>query len=344
MSTAQPVTVGVLGVDHRHIYGQLSGMLDVGCRAKSWWTEGQPQPVAGFIRRFPDLPRVDSIDAVLEDPDIDLVLIADIPDRRADLAIRAMEAGKDVMTDKPGCTTLDDLARLRDVSARTGRIWSVDFSERFEVPAVTKAIELVEAGAIGRVVQTVGLGPHRLNRDLRPDWFFDPSRFGGILVDIASHQIDQFLVFTGAETAEIVTSTIGNFANPDDVPFEDFGEILLRNEQGTAYIRVDWYTPDALPNWGDGRLTILGTEGYIELRKYVDVGGREGTDHLVLVNGERCENIDARGAGLPYFGRLADDVRNRTTTAMTKAHAFTVTELAIRAQLQATRVGYLADG
>ncbi len=344
MSNQPPVTVGILGVDHRHIYGQLSGMLDVGCRAKSWWTKGEPQPIDGFRRRFPDLPRVGSVDAVLDDPEIDLVLIADIPDRRADLAIRAMEAGKDVMTDKPGCTTLEDLARLREVSARTGRIWSVDFSERFEVPAVTKAIELVEAGEIGQVVQTVGLGPHRLNRDLRPDWFFKPDRFGGILVDIASHQIDQFLFFTGTKTAEIVTSAIGNFANPDDVPFEDFGEILLRNEAGSGYIRVDWYTPDALPNWGDGRLTILGTEGYIELRKYVDVGGRDGTNHLVLVNANRCENIDARDAGLPYFGRLADDVRNRTSTAMTNDHAFTVTELSIQAQMRATRLGHLANG
>ena len=142
----------------------------------------------------------------------------------------------------------------------------MDFSERFEVEAVTRADELVRAGAVGTVVQTVGLGPHRLNRATRSSWFFERERYGGILCDIASHQVDQFLHFTGSTEAEVVASAVGNFANPDDPGLEDFGEILLRSQSGQGYIRVDWYTPDGLPTWGDGRLTILGTEGYIELR------------------------------------------------------------------------------
>ena len=112
------------------------------------------------------------------------------------------------------------------------------------------------------------------------------------------------------------------------------GEITLKGDKGHGYIRVDWYTPDALPTWGDGRLTILGTEGYIELRKYVDVGS-EGANHLILVNGARCEKIDASGAGLPYFGRLLDDFRTRGDSAMTQAHVFKVCELALAAQAMA---------
>ena len=185
------------------------------------------------------------------------------------------------------------------------------------------------------MVQTVGLGPHRLNRATRPGWFFDRDAYGGILTDIASHQIDQFLFFTGSTGAEVTLAGVGNFGNPADPGLQDFGEIALRSERGRGYIRVDWFTPDALPNWGDGRLTILGTEGYIELRKYVDVAGRDGTDHLILVNGSRCEAIDARDAGLPYFPRLLHDVRERTETAMPQAHAFTVMELALTAQAMA---------
>lgn len=126
-----------------------------------------------------------------------------------------------------------------------------------------------------------------------------------------------------------------NYANPGDSEVQDFGEINLRSDRGTGYIRVDWFTPDALPNWGDGRLTILGTQGYIELRKYVDVGGQKGTDHVILVNGDRCEKIDASAAGLPYFARLAYDIENRSETAMRQAHCFTVMELALRAQQMA---------
>ncbi|MDA4847488.1 Gfo/Idh/MocA family protein [Hoeflea poritis] len=335
--------LAVIGVDHRHIYGQLEGMLALGCMCKGWWTEGDPQPVDGFVKRFPDVPRVADRSVLLNDPEIDLVLIADIPARRAERAIEAMRAGKDVMTDKPGCTTMEQLEDIRRTVSQTGRIWSIDFSERFEVPAVSKAAELVNAGAVGTVVQTVGLGPHRLNRATRPDWFFDDRQYGGILCDIASHQIDQFLFFTGSSDAEIVSAGIGNFANQQDPGLQDFGEILLRSDKGQGYIRVDWYTPDGLPTWGDGRLTILGTEGYIELRKYVDVAGRPGTDHLVLVNGERCEHIDASGAPLPYFENLASDVRNRTETAMGQSHCFKVMELAIRAQAAATRLGHLRD-
>ena len=262
----------------------------------------------------------------------DLALVSCIPADRADLAIRAMQAGHDVMTDKPGCTTHDQLARIKATVAETGRIWSINFSERFEVPCVTLADQLVQKGAIGRVVHTTGLGPHRLNRPTRPDWFFDRDRYGGVLTDIASHQIDQFLHFTGSDTAEITMAHVANHANPGDPGLQDFGEVALRSATASGYIRVDWYTPDALPNWGDGRLTLLGTEGYIELRKYVDVGGRDGADSLILVNGSRCETMDARDAGLPYFERLAHDIAHRTETAMTQAHCFKVMELALQAQ------------
>lgn len=321
-----------IGLDHRHIFGQVQNMLDVGAECLGYWTEGTPETLDGFQKRFPDLPRFETREAAYG-MGAQLAVIAAIPEDRAALAIEAMEQGLDVMTDKPGCTTLQQLDQIKACVAKTNRIWSIDFSERFEVPAVTRATELVQSGAIGRVVQTVGLGPHRLNRSTRPDWFFQRPRYGGILTDIASHQIDQFLHFTGSLDAEITLAHVANYANPDDPGLQDFGELGLSAEGCRGYIRVDWYTPDGLPTWGDGRLTILGTDGYIELRKYVDVGGSEGTDHLILVNGSRCEKISCADAGMPYFKALANDVRDRIETAMTQSHAFKVMELAIKAQM-----------
>ncbi len=320
-----------LGLDHRHIYGMTANMLKTGARCLGYWTEGAPGTLAGFEARFPEVKRFASLEKAL-DSGADLALISAIPADRAALAVQAMRKRMDIMSDKPGCTTLAQLDEIRTCVAETGRIWSVNFSERFEVPAVTMADELVASGVIGKVVHTTGLGPHRLNRDTRPGWFFQRDRYGGILTDIASHQIDQFLHFTGSETADICHAFTANYANQQDPGLQDFGEVSLRSEKGTGYIRVDWYTPDALPTWGDGRLTILGTDGYIELRKYVDVGGTPGSDHLILVNGSRCEKIDARNAGLPYFRRLANDIRNRTETAMRQTHCFAVMELALKAQ------------
>ena len=326
---------GAIGIDHRHIFGMAQNMQDVGATFVGWWTDGFPTPLDGFVERFPDVRRVADVDDLLSDPEIDLILISCIPADRADHAIAAMRAGKDVMTDKPGCTTLAQLDAIKAVQKETGRIWSVDFSERFEVASMTRAAELVADGAIGRVIQTTGLGPHRLNAPTRPEWFFEREKYGGILCDIGSHQIDQFLFLTGNTDAEIKHAHVANYANPDHPGLQDFGEIVLQAGDAHGFIRVDWYTPDALPNWGDGRLTILGTDGYIELRKYVDVAGADGIDHLYLVNGTRCEKIDCSDAGLPYFARLAQDIADRTETAVPQAHTFTAMELAIKAQMMA---------
>jgi predicted dehydrogenase len=330
-----------IGLDHRHIYEMVGRLLERGCECVGYWTDGEPQPLAGFVSRYPHVPRADDKRRLLEDPSVKLVLTAAINCDRAAIAVEAMRNGKDVMTDKPGCTTIEQLAELRRVVAETGRIWSVNYSERFEVPAVTRAIELIEAGAIGRVVQTVGLGPHRLNRHLRPDWFFQREQYGGVLCDIASHQVEQFLTFTGSTDAEVVCASVGNFANPSDPELEDFGEMLLRSDRAQGYVRVDWYTPDGLPTWGDGRLTVLGTEGYIELRKYVDIAGKPGTDHLYLVDRKQTRHIDCRDAGLPYAANLIADVLDRSETAMTQDHCFKVMELALHAEAMATRLGNL---
>ena len=325
------LTCVALGLDHRHIFGMTENMEKVGVRCIGYWTDGTPGTLPGYLKRFPNIPRFDRVEDALSSG-ADLALIAGIPVDRAELAVAAMRHGMDVMTDKPGCVTLAQLDTVKASVAETGRIWSINFSERFETPVSTLASDLVAGGAIGRVVQTVGLGPHRLNAATRPDWFFDREKYGGILTDIAAHQIDQFLHYTGSSSAEITNAFVANYANPDRSGLQDFGELGLRSDKGTGYIRVDWYTPDALPTWGDGRLTILGTEGYIELRKYVDVGGAPGTDHLILVNGDQCERIGASDAELPYFARFRDDIANRTEMAMTQAHCFTVMELALRAQ------------
>jgi predicted dehydrogenase len=325
-----------LGLDHRHIYHMVGGLLEAGATCVGFDpTTSDARVLAGFRERFPTLAER-SADSLIDDPAIELILCAAIPAERAALAIRAMRAGKDVMVDKPGVTSFDQLAAVERAVAETGRIFSICFSERFTVPATIVAGKLIADGAIGRVVQTVGLGPHRFNRAIRPDWFFDKRHYGGILTDIASHQIDQFLHFTGSDDAEIVASGVGHFGGPDFPDFEDFGEVLLRSDRAGAYIRVDWFTADGLPSWGDGRLTILGTEGTIELRKYVDIAGRPGTDHVFLVDKAGTRHIDASREPLTYFRNLIADIGARSDTAVGQRHIFTVCRLALEAQAKAT--------
>ncbi len=338
---SQPnIRFAAIGLNHNHIYGQTKALLDAGAELVCVHAE-EDDLVADYQKAFPQARRVADKRAILEDASIQMVVSATIPDVRAATAIEVMRHGKDIMVDKPGVITLDELAAVKKVQAETGRIFSVCFSERFENRATEKASKLVAAGAIGRVVQTVGLGPHALRNNPRPDWFFQRKRYGGILCDIAAHQCDQFLHFTGSTQAQVVASHIGNFGNPETPELEDFGEVLLRGNGGTGFIRVDWFTPKGLGVWGDGRLTILGTEGYIELRKYVDVAGRPGGDHLFLVDGKGQQHMDCSQQALPYGPRLMQDILNRTDTAMTQAHCFLATELALKAEALATRVGDL---
>jgi predicted dehydrogenase len=324
-----------IGLDHRHVYHMVGELLKAGASCAGYCPEtSDPRVLAGFQERFPDLPQVPR-QALLDDAGIDAICCAAIPRDRAGIAIQAMRHGKDVMADKPGIVSFEDLAAVQAAVAETGRIFSICFSERFVVPATIVAAKLIADGAIGRVLHTTGLGPHRLNRAIRPAWQFDAAAYGGILADIASHQIDQFLFFTGSDDARVVTSMAGNVGHPDLPAFEDIGDLILESDRARGYVRVDWFTADGLPTWGDGRLILMGQEGTIELRKYVDLDGRPGTDHLFLVNRAGTRHIDASGEPLTYFRNFMNDVQHRTETAMTQRHVFTVTRLALEAQRDA---------
>lgn len=323
----------VIGVNHAHINSQTDAVLRGGGELVSVFAR-EPELAAAFVKRYPQATRASSEREILES-DVQLVLSAAIPDERAPIGIRVMQHGKDYMSDKPGITSLEQLADVRRVQAETRRIYSIMYSERLENRATVKAGELVKAGAIGRVVQTVGLGPHRITLSTRPDWFFDKARYGGILCDIAAHQADQFLFFTGSTRADVVAAQVGNVHHPQYPKFEDFGDMMVKGNGGSGYVRVDWFTPDGLASWGDGRLTVLGTDGFIEIRKNVDIGGRPGGDHLFLVDHKETRYIDCHDVALPYATQLVSDVLNRTETAMPQAHCFLATELVLKAQKQA---------
>ncbi|SIQ87053.1 hypothetical protein SAMN05421578_104421 [Paenibacillus macquariensis] len=186
------------------------------------------------------------------------------------------------------------------------------------------------------MLQVIGLGPHRLDAPSRPDWFFNRKQYGGILCDIGSHQIEQFLYYAGCKSAEVLHSKVANYNNAGYPELEDFGDATLVGDNGaTQYFRVDWFTPEGLGTWGDGRTMILGTEGYIELRKYTDLGRLNTGDHVFWADakGEHYEHVAGK-IGFPFFGELILDCLNRTELAMTQEHAFKAAELCLIAQAQ----------
>ena len=328
-----------VALDHGHINGQCNGLLEAGAELR-WVFDPDPQKVEAFRKSFPMARVARSLDEVLADPSVNLVAAAAVPSERGTLGTKVMRAGKNYFTDKTPFTTLDQLAEARSVAAETGRKYMVYFSERLHVECAVFAGELVQQGAIGRVVNVLGLGPHRLNVQSRPAWFFEKAKYGGILCDIGSHQIEQFLFFAGASDASVTSARVANYANRQYPELEDFGDATLVADNGaTFYFRVDWLTPGGLRTWGDGRTLILGTEGYIEMRKYIDISREGDGDHLFLVNGEQEQHFALHGkVGFPFFGQLVLDCLNGTENAMTQEHAFKAAELCLKAQAVAVRV------
>lgn len=329
-----------IGLKHGHIAGMTNGLLEAGGELV-WVWDDEPEKRNRYAEAFPGVTIAESEEQVLEDESIHLVAGADVTAKRCDLGLRVLAHGKDYLSDKAPFTTLEQLERAKKAVAETGRIWAVCYSERVQNEAGVFAGELIEQGAIGKVIQVIGLGPHRLNHESRPAWFFSKELSGGILCDIGSHQIEQFLHYTGACDAQVVHSKIGNYHYADRYPeLEDFGDASLVADNGaTNYFRVDWFTPDGLGTWGDGRTFILGTDGYIELRKYIDVAREPGGNHVYLVNRQGEQHIDVTGrVGFPYFGKLILDCLNRTETAMTQEHTFKAAELCVRAEMEAVRV------
>jgi predicted dehydrogenase len=329
------IRFAAIGLNHYHVYNQADSLLSAGAEL-IWFLGDEPTHQEEFGRKYPQAQLARSAAEILEDDTIHLVISAAIPDLRAGLGIEVMQHGKHYLCAKPGFTDLGQLAAVRQVQAATGRKYLVYYGERFGNKATVQAGELVQAGAIGRVVQTVGFGPHRLLGHVpRPDWAFQRRRHGGILNDLASHQIDQFLFFTGSESAEITSAYAANVAHPQYPELEDVGDLSLHSERASGYIRVDWLTPQGMPTWGDVRLFLTGTDGMIELRKNVDLAGRPEANHLFLVDKTGVHYLDCQDVPLPFGRQLIQDIHEGTETAVGQAHCFLVSELALQAQLHA---------
>lgn len=320
-------------LDHGHILGQCNGLCDAGAELTKVY-EPNPERLRWFLERFPNAQAVSDFQTILDDPDIKLVASATIPHQRAAIGMEVLRSGKDFFTDKSPFTTLEQLNAVKQLVAETGQKYLVYYAERLHNDAAWAAGELIKEGTIGRVLQVVNLAPHRLAATTRPDWFFQKECYGGILTDIGSHQVEQFLTYAGCSDATINFARVENFNNPNYPEFEDFGEVSLTGDNGASfYSRVDWFTPEGLPTWGDGRTFIVGTHGTLELRKYIDPARKAPASVLIQVDGERVHEREYLGtSGFPFFGQMILDCLNRTEDAMTQAHCFKAAELSMKAQ------------
>jgi len=330
---AHTIRFAVIGLDHSHINGITDTMRRNGGQLVSVYSTNAPA-LAAFQKRYAGVKVARSEDEILNDSAIQLVCSAAVPNLRGPLGVKVMRHGKDFLTDKPGLTTLEQLAEVRSAVAQTGRMFAIMYG-RLEQRATTHAASLVKSGAIGHVVQTLQLAPHRINENSRPEWFWDPELYGGTLCDLGSHQADEFVHFTGSTTVEVSMSKVANVRYRHHPKFQDFGDMMFHGDRGFGYFRVDWLTPGGVTAFGDERTFILGTEGYIELRKTFDIAGRPGGDHLFIADGKSARYIDCKNLALPFGPLFVEDIVNRTHVAQDQNAALLAMELVLKGQKNA---------
>ena len=300
--------------------------------------------------RYPDVTVVATQDEVLHDPALQLVLSSEIANERAPIGVRAMKAKRFSEQTSQALPRCEQLAEVRKTIAATGRIYAIMYSERLEVKAAVKAGELVKAGAIGNVIQTVNIAPHQINQSqtatpaVRVEAAVVLTGSGKTCSSVASSQTSvptrstSFLYYTGSTKAEVVASQIANVRHHDHPQFQDFGDMMLRGNNGFGYVRLDWFTPYGLGTWGDGRLFILGTNGYIEVRKYTNVAVSKQGNNLFIVDAKEARYIDCNNLQLPFGPQFVADIVNRTHVAQDQQECLLAAELSIKAQMHATHV------
>ncbi len=330
--------VAVAGADHLHLFSIVDALVRAGAQAVAHTREGTL--VEAYCGWQSDSQEA-SLAELLADDSIDVIVTVAVPAARAAITVAALRAGKAVVSAKPGVTTPAQLAAVTDALVdRRGRAWTVVFTERFENRAVAEAVRLARAGAVGRVVRVAGSGPHSLYADQRPDWFWDPAAGGGILVDLASHQVDQFLAVLGdPDGVEVRAAAIGNVNTPDHPTFQDIGSLTLVAPGAQGEHAVDFLSPAGLGTWGDARLVVTGTAGTLEVRANIDVAGHEGAEHLIHVDADGARRVDLTGTVLDWAADLLADLADDGERLMTQAHVLAVSDLTLRAQEQAVAWG-----
>lgn len=336
------MTIGfaVVGADHLHLFTLVAGLVGAGARPVAHTGDGD---LAAAYESWQPASRTRDLHDVLADPEVDLVVTVGVPAERAAVAVAAMEAGKAVLSAKPGFTTRADLDRIGDLVAdRPGRLWTVLFSERFENRAIARAVAMARAGDLGRIVHVTGAGPHALHADDRPGWFWDPERSGGILVDLASHQVDQFLAICGDRVGDrsdgtgtgvqVAAARVGNVACPERPAMQDIGSVTLVGHGVVGEHRVDLLSPPGLPTWGDVRLVVVGTDATAEVRANIDVAGEAGAEHLIVTDSDGVHRLDVSTDPLPWAEHLLADLSDDGERLMTQAHVLAVCDLALRAR------------
>ncbi|MEX2080394.1 MAG: Gfo/Idh/MocA family oxidoreductase [Dehalococcoidia bacterium] len=329
--------IGVIGLNHGHIYDMCRALLDVPGVELAGFAAPEAELAEAFAKRF----QVGQVEAeqLLADPSVEVICTAAINGDRAEIAVRALGAGKHVFTDKPAMTTLSQLAEVEAAQQSSGKLFQVYYGERLGNPFHIAARELIASGEAGRVVSFAGFGPHRLRIETRPAWMFNARQYGGILNDIGTHQFELFSWLTGERIVEF-TSRVGNFATEQCPEFEDYGDASFTGERGTAgYAQLHWFSQEGSPVWGDVRQMIVCTRATIDIRTLYTAGDPTGEPGLFLTTAAReTSRVDVSRIDRSWGPQLVEGFRTGIATLMPQERVFEAARATLAIQAAATRI------
>lgn len=311
----QHVEYAVREVDQRPEFG-LVGVSDESAAVARRY--GEPRGAAVFTDHREMLQSVKP----------EIVVASGIYGRRSAVIVDALDAGCHVVADKPLCTTVAGLEEIRSARRRARGSLTLLLDKRF-LPETVAALQLVESGALGTVVEVSSTGPHKLNPESRPAWFFDRSTYGGILSDLVTHDIDLALQFTRAASGTISGAVAGLF--PGKPEFSLSGVATVRSPEQLMILEANWLTPAMSSVHGDYHMRVIGTEGVADLwwaRGLLTLTtSNEGTHEVPLGNGHRPAEV------------IFDALATGQVPTMAAPDCFLVTQLALLAQESAEAGG-----
>lgn len=257
------IRLAVAGMAHQHVlyvFDELAFQPDVRLVAAS---EPDPALREHHASRTGDVPVYTDHREMLARHDVDVVAVCGVYAQRADAVVGALDAGADVLADKPLCTSLEQLSAIEQAAKTSGRVVSVMFEKR-GYPVTLAARRLVADGVLGELTLVASTGPHKLRYAERPPWFFT-EQYGGILADLAVHDVDMVLALTSGTDGHVVGS-VGKRAYPEHPSFSDHGAMLLVTGGVSATIDAHWLAPAAAAGNGNYVMRLVGTRGTAEMR------------------------------------------------------------------------------
>ena len=283
------IGVGRMGLNHVRIYSRMGGLAGV--------CDSDPEKVRAVADEFSCAAYRDP-ETFLRESGVELVSIATPTSMHFEMAKEALEAGVNVLLEKPICATVEEGRRLIDVSKSSGAVLSVGHIERYN-PVVRLTKDVLDGGRIGSVISV---------NAIRASPFPPRITDVGVIMDIGIHDIDLVRYFIGSDVV-----TVAALASQSRHPtYEDSAHILLGFESGCiSHINVNWMTPKKIR-----KLYLIGSEGFAEadlMARTLLVTNPDGSSEILSAKKENAlekeieDIMEAISTGSPCTSMTPED-------------------------------------